>query len=122
MYILDGGVVMMGDRIVIPPSLRREVLSHLHSAHKGVSQMTSRAQALVFWPGITSDIARTQNNCGKCDTIAPSQPTTNAVPPEIPSYPFEMVCRDYFDLEGTHYLVIEQDRTEKKRLSYRSSG
>ena len=84
--------------------------------------MTGRAQALVFWPGITSDIARTRNNCGKCDTIAPSQPTTNAVPPEIPSYPFEMVCSDYFDLEGTHYLVIEQDRTEKKRLSYRSSG
>ena len=39
--ILDG-VVMMGERIVVPPSLRKEVLAHLHGAHQGVSQMLAR--------------------------------------------------------------------------------
>merc|ERR1711997_933912 len=102
--VLDG-VIMMGERIVIPPSLRKEVLSHLHGAHQGVSQMTARAQASVFWPGITSDIARTRDNCGTCDTIAPSQPSLEAAPPTIPAYPFEQICSDYFDLAGTHYLV-----------------
>ena len=95
----------MGERIVIPPSLRQEVLSHLHGAHHGVSQMTGRAKASVFWPGITGGITRTRNNCRTCDTIAPSQPQADAVPPEIPTYPFEMTCSDYFDLEGSHYLV-----------------
>ena len=98
-------VVMMGERIVIPPSLRQEVLDHLHGAHQGVRAMTSRAQASVFWPGISSDIARKRQTCRTCDTIAPSQPPTDAVEPEIPTYPFEMICSDYFDLEGTHYMV-----------------
>ena len=75
--ILDD-IIMMGKRIVIPLSLRKEVLAHLHGAHQGVSQMTARAQASVFWPGITSDIARTRDNCGMCDTVAPSQPSTDA--------------------------------------------
>ena len=99
------GVIMMGERIVVPPSLRREVLDHLHGAHQGVSQMTGRAQASVFWPGILSDITATRNNCRTCDSIAPSQRQTHPVQPEIPTYPFEMVCSDYFDLEGTHYLI-----------------
>ena len=99
------GVVMMGERIVIPPSLRPEVLDHLHGAHHGVSQMTARARASLFWPGITSDIARTRDNCRTCDTIAPSQLQTDAVPPAIPTYPFEMICSDYFDLEGSHFLL-----------------
>ena len=67
--------------------------------------MTARAQASVFWPGITSDIAKTRNNCGTCDTVAPSQPPMAAATPAIPTYPFEMICSDYLDLEGTHYLV-----------------
>ena len=51
------------------------------------------------------DRARTQDNCSTCDRIAPSQPTTDAVPPAIPKYPFELICSNYFDLQGTHYLV-----------------
>ena len=98
-------VVMMGEQIVIPPSLRHEVLDHLHAAHQGVRAMQSRAEVSVFWPGITSDIARRRHNCRTCDTIAPSQPPTDAVQPEIPTHPFQMICSDYFDLEGTHYLV-----------------
>ena len=41
-------VVMMGDRILIPQTLRAEVLRALHSAHQGTSRMTSRAQGAVF--------------------------------------------------------------------------
>ena len=101
LQVVDG-VVMLGERIVVPPSLRREVLEHLHGAHQGISQMTGRAQTSVFWPGITSDIARQRYNCRTCDSIAPSQPQTDAVPPQIPTYPFEMVASDYFDLQGSH--------------------
>ena len=104
LHIVDG-VVMMGERIVIPPSLRHEVLVHLHGAHQGVSQMTGRAQTSFFWPGINTDIAKTRDNCRTCDTVAPSQPPLEAVPPEIPTSPFQQICSDYFDLQGTHYLV-----------------
>ena len=94
------GVLMMGDRIVITPALWLEVLDHLHGAHQGVSQMMKRAEASFFWPDITADIKKQRDSCRTCDMIAPSQPQMDAVPPEIPSYPFEMVCSDFFDLGG----------------------
>ena len=50
------GVILYKDRIVVPSSLRNEVLNSLHSAHQGISSMISRAEVSVFWPGITKDI------------------------------------------------------------------
>ena len=47
------GVVLYKERIVIPPELRPEILKALHSAHQGITAMTSRAESSVFWPGIT---------------------------------------------------------------------
>ena len=54
LYTTDG-VAIYKDRVVIPTSLRQDCLSALHSAHQGVSSMIARAEASVFWPGITSD-------------------------------------------------------------------
>ena len=83
-----------------PPSLRGEVLGHLHGAHQGVSQMSATARQSVFWPGILPDIQKTRNNCRTCDTIAPSQRPTHPKEPTVPAYPFQMVCSDFFDLGG----------------------
>ena len=66
LYVVDG-VAMLGERVVIPPRLRREVLQNLHGAHQGVTQMTARASAAVFWPGITTDIQQTRESCRPCD-------------------------------------------------------
>ncbi|VDI45753.1 Hypothetical predicted protein [Mytilus galloprovincialis] len=47
LYTIDG-VIIYKDRIIIPPSLRDEVLSALHAAHQGVTAMISRAESSVF--------------------------------------------------------------------------
>ena len=52
------GVVMYNERIVIPPSLRSDVLESLHAAHQGVSSMISRAEHSFFWHGITPAMHR----------------------------------------------------------------
>lgn len=57
------GVIVYKDRIVIPPSLRDEVLCALHSAHQGVTSMIARAEASVFWPGIMPVIAALRASC-----------------------------------------------------------
>ena len=55
---LGDGVVMYNDRVIIPETLRGAILDILHSAHQGVSGMESRAQSLLYWPGIHADIVR----------------------------------------------------------------
>ena len=100
------GVILYKDRIVVPPSLRQEVLDALHSAHQGVTSMTARAETSVFWPGITPDISALRSSCQQCNRNAPSNPSAPPVPPMSPEYPFQCICADYFTYQGHHYLVV----------------
>ena len=98
------GVAIYKDSIIVPPSLRKDILTALHSAHQGVTSMISRAETSVFWPGITSDIISLGNKCNHCNRMAPSQPSA---PPTVPPlYPFQFVCAIFFHYKGGNYLVI----------------
>ena len=104
LHTIDGVILYKG-RIVVPPSLRDEVLSALHAAHQGVSSMISRAEVSVFWPGITSAIQQ-RVTCNQCNRMAPSQPSAPPMPLISPDYPFQCLCADYFQYKGRSYLVV----------------
>jgi len=104
-YITDG-VLMYNDRIVVPSSLRQQVLSTLHAAHQGVSSMEARARSTVFWPGLTHDIDATRATCRECTKIAPSQPHLPPAPYDPPTTPFEKIAADFFHFGGWYYLVV----------------
>ena len=105
LYINDG-VVMYQDRVVIPTSLRKAILDNLHAAHQGVSSMQLRAQAIVFWPGMTFDIQQVRARCRECNRNAPSQAHVPSTPSSPPSTPFEQIFADFFEFGGHHYLTI----------------
>ena len=103
---LQDEIVMFKDRIVIPSTLRKQVLDILHSAHQGVEGMRSRATTSIYWPGLNSSIKETRKNCRICEQIAPSQPREplNLIPHA--EYPFQHVCSDAFEMNGQYYLAI----------------
>ena len=105
LYSLDG-VIMMGNRIVVPKSLQAQILEALHAAHQGVSAMCARAADSVFWPNISIDIQRVRDECSHCHRVAKSnamQPPSDITPPE---YPFHKVCSDYFSYNNRDYVVV----------------
>ena len=99
-------VVCYKDRIIIPVELRPQVLETIHAAHQGVSNMMSRVEENVFWPGINTDIIKTRGGCLTCVRDAPSQPLGTPTAPPSPSYPFQYVVGDYFSIAGNNYLVL----------------
>ncbi len=115
------GVIMFKDRIVIPPILRDDILTALHSAHQGVTAMMARAESSVFWPGITVAIATTRAKCNHCSRMAPSQPRAPSIPLTLPVYPFQCVCADFFTYKGISYLVIV-DRCSNWPIVDRTTG
>ena len=68
--------------------------------------MNLRAGDAVFWPCISEDILRRRLSCRTCDKSAPSQPAAPPVLPPTPQYPFELICSDFFELNGKSYLVM----------------
>ena len=105
-YVHDG-VLLYQDQVVVPSSLRNHILRHLHAAHRGTSTIEQRAQAIVYWPGMSQDIRETREGCTDCNRNAPSQAATPPLPSTRPSTPFEAVFADFFDYGGHHYLIVE---------------
>ena len=88
--------ILYNDRILIPPSRRNKILKALHSAHQGISQMCSRADASFLWPSMNSAISEMRIRCAACNRNAPSQPSALPTPPIQPQYPFQCICADFF--------------------------
>ena len=84
------GVLLYQDRVVVPSSLRPQILKHLHAAHQGTSAMERRARAIVFWPGMSKEIRETREGCTDCNRNAPSQAATLPLPSSPPSTPFSL--------------------------------
>ena len=60
------GCLLWGHRVVIPNSLRKEVLNLLHNTHMGMTAMKGLARNYVWWPKLDSDIEETVRQCNIC--------------------------------------------------------
>ena len=102
-----GPVVLLHDRPIIPQPLRPAVLSLLHVGHGSASAMFERAASSLYWPNFRQDLINHRASCIQCSRYAPSNPAMPPTIPTDPSYPFESVCADFFQLDAKQtYLVI----------------
>jgi hypothetical protein len=76
-------LVCYKDRIVIPATLRVQVLETIRAVHQGVSSMISRVEDTVFWPGISTDIIKTRGGCLTYVRDTPSQPSASTRPTRV---------------------------------------
>lgn len=53
---VQDGILMRGSRLVIPITLRKEILTKLHSSHQGISKCRERARQSVWWPGLATEL------------------------------------------------------------------
>ena len=83
-------------RLVIPKSLRSNVIENLHAANQGVESICARARHSVYWPGIDKEIEKSCKTCDNCQKIAPSQPKEPMMYTPPPDYPFQQVVSDLF--------------------------
>ena len=62
--VLDS-VLLKGNYISIPKSMRTDILNQIHEGHLAVSKCRLRAQTSVYWSGINGDI---EDIVGQCET------------------------------------------------------
>ena len=53
---VHNGIILRGERIVIPAAMRPYIKVKLHAGHMGINSCLRRARELVFWPGMSSKI------------------------------------------------------------------
>lgn len=101
------GLLIRGDRIVIPFSMRREILDRIHDGHLGITKCRERANQCVWWPHISQEIKSRVAACRYCLEKQPSQPSEPLLTTEMPERAFQKIAIDICEIQGKHYLVSE---------------
>ena len=101
----SSGLLLYGNRIVVPDSLRRETLRKIHDRHQGIQRCRLREKISVWWPGISNEIESMIQQCHTCaQRLTPRKEPMIAS--ELPQYPWQKVGVDLFHLNGAEYLVL----------------
>lgn len=105
MTVLDG-VIFKGMQIVVPPSLRSQMLKLIHESHLGIVKCKQRAREVLHWPGMNADIEVTVRRCDRCAQYQRKLPAEPLKPTPVPDLPFNEVGVDLFDFESKYYLLL----------------
>ena len=49
---IQDGLILKGDRIIVPSTMRKEILSSIHHGHQVIETIKNRARSAVYWPNI----------------------------------------------------------------------
>ena len=63
---IQQGLLMRNNRLVIPSSLRHDMLDRHHTGHQGITKCRRRAQQSVWWPGLSKQLENLVTNCAEC--------------------------------------------------------
>ena len=105
---VDDGILLKGRQVVIPPSLRSDILSQIHShCHQGIEKTRLLARQCVYWPGMNNDIEILIKDCDSCNKCMSSQQKEPMYERNLPSGPWEMLGSDLCELDGKHYVLLK---------------
>ena len=114
--------IMRGIRVVIPKSLRENVLHMLHDAHCGITKTKAVARTYVWWPSIDKDIERLTNNCAACSSQRNNPPATQVHPWEFPTRAWQRLHIDFAGpIEGKQLLCLQDAHSKFPEIKIMTS-
>ncbi|XP_042345404.1 uncharacterized protein K02A2.6-like [Plectropomus leopardus] len=100
------GLVLYGDRIVVPHSMRGDILHCLHDGHQGITKCRERARTSVWWPGLESEIQELVTKCPECMQTRPTQRKEPLMTTPLPQRPWQKIGADICEYAKKNYLIV----------------
>ena len=126
---VEQGLLMRGGRIIIPSSLRKEMLSKIgrfematnhpnvedyseqanifqfHVGHQGITKCREMARQSIWWPRMSTELEELIRNSPEC-CKAQKQRHQPLIPSPLPELPWQKVATDLFEWKQCMYLLI----------------
>jgi transposase InsO family protein len=85
-------------RLVIPMTLREQIMRALHSgmlaAHPGIVRMIDKLRMHVWWPGMYADVVRYVTTCPTCQRVKAAPSHVSPRPVHLPTRPWQILAID----------------------------
>ena len=92
-------------KVIIPISMRPQMIAKVHSSHLGPDARVRRACDVLFWPGMTTQIKELVQKCAVCNDFQARRQKEPLMTHKIPDTPWSKVGQDLFTLGNETYLV-----------------
>ncbi|OWZ07192.1 reverse transcriptase [Phytophthora megakarya] len=106
-------------RLVVPSSLREDMLHYTHEdsqgGHQGITRTQEKSRTEFYWPGMYADVQYFVKECVDCASGKGAPPNAGPSPGNIePRRPFEAVSMDFVthmpeSARGNTFLLLFQD-------------
>ena len=103
------GVILRGNRIVVPQSLRKQILSLAHEMHQGIVKTKQFLRTRFFWPGMDDATEKMIKNCQACVVNQPLNKYTPLQPTPLPRGPWVKGAVDLVGPVDGKFILIYID-------------
>ena len=68
--IVDNGLAFARERLVVPISMRKEMLTQIHRSHIGIEGCLWRAREVLYWPLMNAEVKGLRANALRAKRIS----------------------------------------------------
>lgn len=103
---VQDSLIFKGPLIVIPSTLRREIIELVHATHIGMEGCLRRARDSMYWPRMSTQLKDYISKCDVCMSHRPQQCKEPFQQHEFAARPWSKVGADLCELKGRQLLVV----------------
>ena len=102
---MQDGLILRGDRVIVPHALRSQMNDRIHSSHMGVGSCLRRARECLFWPNMNAELTEYIAACSTCRNYETASPKETLRPHEGASRTWQKIGTDLMTRRGQDFLV-----------------
>ena len=111
---LVNGLIMRGDKIVIPKSLQNDVIGLAHECHLGAEKTVALIRETCWFPRMTQMVKEFVQTCKGCLSAISNTPPVPLEPNLLPDRPWQHLHGDFKGpIGGKYYMHIIIDQYSK---------
>ena len=104
------GILVRGDRIIVPDEMRRRVVQIAHEGHLGVVKTKQLIKETMWFPNIQKWVQEEIDGCLACQAVNDSKQQEPIKPSPLTEEPWSRLVTDlYGPLPTGEYLLVVQD-------------
>ena len=100
------GVLFRSQRVIIPKSMRPEMLRRIHYNHVGGEACFRQARDTLYWPNMQGEIKDYVQQCSVCNEYAHEQQKETMMSHPLPTRPWQLVSMDLFSYARQDFLLM----------------
>ena len=105
---IQDSLVFKGPLLVIPSTLRKEMIELVHATHIGTEGCLRRARDVMYWPRMSTQLKDYVSKCDVCMSHRSQQSKEPIQQHEFTARPWSKVGADLCELKGRTLLVVSE--------------